>query len=167
MPGYFDCIPACPFHSNTSNPQFKSISQGLIVIDSLDECHGSSIQILHYPCTLGGSLSHPIPTSSRCQLSQPHIRNTFNLLNKSHAFRHSPWMAHMNQQTLTSRSFCEVDSMKSKRNTSLRLIFLSPGRLRREIIDRLVRKSSGQFIYDSWSISILLTISPLWGDWTL
>ncbi|KAF8810394.1 hypothetical protein BYT27DRAFT_7186617 [Phlegmacium glaucopus] len=120
----------------------------LIVIDGLDECHSPLVQssIIHALST--ALLRIPVPiillVASR---PEPHIRNAFNRLNKSQASRHivldDSYEPDADIKAFLLSRFAEI-----KENHPL-AVYIPQSWPSAEIIDRLVRKSSGQFIYAS------------------
>ncbi|KAF8810404.1 hypothetical protein BYT27DRAFT_7186632, partial [Phlegmacium glaucopus] len=120
----------------------------LIVIDGLDECHGPSIQSSIIRALSTALLCIPVPIillfASR---PEPHIRNAFNLLNKSQACRHivldDSYEPDADIKAFLLSRFAEI-----KENHPL-AVYIPQSWPSAEIIDRLVRKSSGQFIYAS------------------
>ncbi|KAF8811830.1 hypothetical protein BYT27DRAFT_6437434 [Phlegmacium glaucopus] len=120
----------------------------LIVIDGLDECHGPSIQSSIIRALSTALLRIPVPiiflVASR---PEPHIRNAFNLLNKSQACRHivldDSYEPDADIKVFLLSRFAEI-----KENHPL-AVYIPKSWPSAEIIYRLVRKSSGQFIYAS------------------
>jgi NACHT domain len=124
----------------------------LIIIDGLDECNGPAIQ-----CSIVRLLSRalrrvPVPlillVASR---PEPHIRNTFNLLIKSeygslvsrHIVLDDSYEPDTDIKEFIVSRFNEI-----KENHHL-ATYIPESWPSEEIIDQLVRKSSGQFIYAS------------------
>ena len=105
--------------------------------------------MLHYSSTLEGSSSHSVPlillVASR---PEPHIRNTFNLLTKSesHLSLHII-LDDSHQPDVDIKEFLVSRFKDIKENHHLTTYI--PESWPSEIIDRLVRKSLGQFIYAS------------------
>ncbi|KAF8809782.1 hypothetical protein BYT27DRAFT_6516972 [Phlegmacium glaucopus] len=120
----------------------------LIVIDGLDECHGPLIQssIIHVLST--ALLRIPVPlfllVASR---PEPQIRNAFNILNKHHASRHIV-LDNSYEPDADIKVFLLSRFEEIKENHRL-AVYIPRSWPSAEIIDRLVRKSSGQFIYAS------------------
>ncbi|KAF8815723.1 hypothetical protein BYT27DRAFT_7192458 [Phlegmacium glaucopus] len=120
----------------------------LIVVDGLDECHGPLIQSSIIRVLSTALLHIPLPlillVASR---PEPHIRNAFNLLNKSQASRHivldDSYEPDADIKVFLLSRFEEI-----KENHPL-AVYIPKSWPSAEIIDRLVRKSSGQFIYAS------------------
>jgi hypothetical protein len=151
----------------------------LIIIDGLDECDGPAIQ-----CSIIRLLSEalrriPVPlillVTSR---PEPCIRNTFNSLIKSES--------HVCRHIVLDESYDTDDDIKKflvsrfkgiKENHHL-ATYIPESWPSKEIIDRLVRKSSGQFIYASTvmkyldslkhrpmrRLDVILGLSPVVGD---
>ena len=120
----------------------------LIIIDGLDECHGPSIQCSIIRLISSALLRIPVPfillVASR---PEPHIRTAFNLLIKSHASRHIVLDDSYNpdadiKEFLLSR----FNEIKTHHPLAAYIPESWPSA---EIINQLVRKSSGQFIYAS------------------
>ena len=126
----------------------------LIIIDGLDECNGNSIQrsIIHSLST--ALLRHRVPLilffASR---PEPHIRSAFNAFDISHSSHHivldDSYDPDTDIKTFLSCRFKEI-----KENHPLATVipeWWPPA----EIIDKLVQKSSGQFIYASTVVKYL------------
>ena len=122
----------------------------LIIIDGLDECHDPSVQssIIR---TISKALRRvPVPlillVASR---PESHIRNTFNLLIKSesHTSRHIV-LDNSYEPDADIKLFLLSRFNEIKENHQLAM-YIPQSWPSEEIIDRLVRKSSGQFIYAS------------------
>ncbi|KAF8805135.1 hypothetical protein BYT27DRAFT_6667774 [Phlegmacium glaucopus] len=130
------------------NPAVRKKWPRLIVIDGLDECHGPVIQSSIIRLLATALLSIPVPlillVASR---PEPHIRNAFNLLNKHHASHHivldDSYEPDADIKVFLLSRFEEI-----KENHPL-AVYIPKSWPPAEIIDRLVRKSSGQFIYAS------------------
>ncbi|KAF8810496.1 hypothetical protein BYT27DRAFT_7186573 [Phlegmacium glaucopus] len=120
----------------------------LIVIDGLDECHGPLIQSSIIRLLSAALLRIPVPLilliASR---PEPHIRNTFNLLNKHHASRRIV-LDNSYEPDADIKVFLLSRFQEIKENHPL-AVYIPKSWPSVEIIDRLVRKSSGQFIYAS------------------
>ena len=120
----------------------------LIIIDGLDECHGPLIQCSIIRILSAALIRIPVPlillVASR---PEPHIRSTFILLNKSHASRHivldGSYKPDADIRVLLLSRFKEI---KENHPFSAYIPESWPSE---EVIHRLVRKSSGQFIYAS------------------
>ena len=120
----------------------------VIIIDGLDECHDPSIQ-----CSIISVLSAALRRITVPILlfiaSRPeaHIRHTFNVLNKSHASHHivldDSYKPDADIKTFLLSRFHQI---KENHQFSINIPKCWPPA---EVIDRLVRKSSGQFIYAS------------------
>ncbi|KAF8803646.1 hypothetical protein BYT27DRAFT_7109348, partial [Phlegmacium glaucopus] len=120
----------------------------LIVIDGLDECHGPLMQSSIIRVLSTALLRIPIPlillVASR---PEPHIRNTFNLLNKSQASRHIVLDdSYEPDADIKVFLLSRFDGIKENHPLA---VYIPKSWPSAEIIDRLVRKSSGQFIYAS------------------
>ena len=123
----------------------------LIVIDGLDECHGSLIQrsIIHVLST--SLLRIPVPfillIASR---PESHIRNAFNILNTSrHIVLDGSYQPDADIKEFLRSRFNEI-----KENHQL-AAYIPESWPSEEIVNRLVRKSSGQFIFASTVIKYL------------
>ena len=120
----------------------------LILIDGLDECDSPSIQssIIRALSTtlLRLPLSLFLLIASR---PEPNIRNTFNLLNKSYISRHivlnNSYKPDADIKEFLLSRFTEI-----KENHQL-AAYIPQTWPSEEVIDRLVQKASGQFIYAS------------------
>ncbi|KAF8815007.1 hypothetical protein BYT27DRAFT_7201103 [Phlegmacium glaucopus] len=120
----------------------------LIAIDGLDECHGPLIQSSIIRVLSKALLRIPLPlillVASR---PESHIRNAFNILNKSQAHHHivldDSYEPDADIKVFLLSRFEEI-----KENHPL-AFYIPKSWPSAEIIDRLVRKSSGQFIYAS------------------
>ena len=117
----------------------------LIIIDGLDECHGASVQCFIIRVLSAALLCTTIPLllliASR---PEPDIRNTFNVLKKSrHIVLDESYQPDADIKTFLLSRFNEI---KENHRFSIAIPEFWPSE---EIIDRLVRKSSGQFIYAS------------------
>jgi NACHT domain len=148
----------------------------LIIIDGLDECNGPAIQ-----CSiirlLSKALRHvPVPlilfVASR---PEPHIRNTFNLMIKSvsrHIVLDDSYESDADIKELLVSGFKEI-----KENHHLGT-YIPKSWPSEAVINRLVRTSSGQFIYASTvmkylnspkhrpmkQLDIILGLTPVIGD---
>ncbi|KAF8809778.1 hypothetical protein BYT27DRAFT_7135942 [Phlegmacium glaucopus] len=120
----------------------------LIVIDGLDECHGPLVQSSIIRVLSTALLRIPVPlillVASR---PEPHIRNTFNLLHKSQPSRRIA-LDDSYEPDADIKVFLLSRFEEIKKNHSL-AFYIPKSWPSAEIIDRLVRKSSGQFIYAS------------------
>ncbi|KAF8805707.1 hypothetical protein BYT27DRAFT_7103972, partial [Phlegmacium glaucopus] len=120
----------------------------LIVIDGLDECYGPLIQSSIIRVLSAALLRTPVPlillVASR---PEPYIRNAFNILNKSQASRHIV-LDESYEPDADIRVFLLSRFEEIKENHPL-AVYIPKSWPSAEIIDRLVRKSSGQFIYAS------------------
>ena len=120
----------------------------LIIVDGLDECDGPSIQ-----CSIIRLLSKAFRRVPLILLvaSRPeqHIRNTFNLLtkSKSHVSRHIV-LDESYKPDVDIKEFLVSRFKEIKENHHL-ATFISESWPSEGIVNRLVRKSSGQFIYAS------------------
>ena len=122
----------------------------LIIIDGLDECHDPSVQSSIIRKISKALRRVPVPlillVASR---PESHIRDTFNLLIKSesHASRHivldNSYKPDTDIKLFLRSRFDEI-----KENHQL-AAYIPQSWPSEEIVDRLVRKSSGQFIYAS------------------
>ncbi|KAF8815019.1 hypothetical protein BYT27DRAFT_7227758 [Phlegmacium glaucopus] len=120
----------------------------LIVIDGLDECQDHSVQSSIIRVLSKALLRIPLPlillVASR---PEPHIRNTFNVLNKSQASRHIV-LDDSYEPDADIKAFLLSRFEEISENHPL-ASYLPKSWPSGEIIHRLVRKSSGQFIYAS------------------
>ncbi|KAF8815005.1 hypothetical protein BYT27DRAFT_7238561 [Phlegmacium glaucopus] len=120
----------------------------LIVIDGLDECHDPLIQSSIIRVLSTALLRIPVPlfllVASR---PEPHIRNAFNILNKSQASRHIV-LDDSYEPDADIKAFLLSRFEEIKDNHPL-AVYIPKSWPSAEIINRLVRKSSGQFIYAS------------------
>ena len=120
----------------------------LIVIDGLDECHGSSVQCSLIRLVSKALIHIPVPlillVASR---PEPHIRTTFNLLSKSHASRRIV-LDNSYEPDADIKEFLlsRFDEIKAHHQLAAYIPESWPPA---EIINQLVQKSSGQFIYAS------------------
>ncbi|KAF8815033.1 hypothetical protein BYT27DRAFT_7201133 [Phlegmacium glaucopus] len=127
----------------------------LIVIDGLDECHDhDSVQSSIIHLLSKALLRIPLPlillVASR---PEPHIRNTFNLLNKSQASRHIVLDdSYEPDADIKAFLLSRFEDIKEKHPLAHYIPKSWPST---EIIHRLVRKSSGQFIYASTVMTYL------------
>jgi len=120
----------------------------LVVIDGLDECHGPLIQCSIIRVLSAALLRVSVPlfllVASR---PEPHIRNTFNILNKSHAFRHIV-LDNSYKPDADIKEFL-LSRFKEIRENHPLSSYIPRSWPSAQIIKRLVRKSSGQFVYAS------------------
>ena len=122
----------------------------LIIIDGLDECRDPFIQ-----CSVIRLLStalRRVPVLLILLIAsrpEPHIRNTFNHLIKfeSHPSRHIV-LDDSYKPDVDIKEFLVSGFKKIKENHQL-AVYIPESWPSEEIVDRLVRKSSGQFIYAS------------------
>ena len=120
----------------------------LILIDGLDECNGHSIQYSIIRTLSTALLQHRVPlilfVASR---PEPHIRNAFNASDISGSSHHivldNSYDPDADIKVFLLSRFKEI-----KKNHPL-ATFIPKSWPPAEIIDRLVQKSSGQFIYAS------------------
>ena len=120
----------------------------LIIIDGLDECQDPSIQCSIINILSDALLRITVPlrllVASR---PEPHIRRAFNILDKSRPSRHivldDSYEPDADIKTFLLSRFHNI---KENHQFSTSILKHWPSE---EIIDRLVRKSSGQFIYAS------------------
>lgn len=120
----------------------------IILIDGLDECNGNSIQcsIIHALST--ALLRHRVPlillVTSR---PEPHIRSAFNALEISHSSRHIVLDNSYNPDAdIKEFLLCRFKEIRENHPLAT---FIPESWPPVEIIDTLVQKSSGQFIYAS------------------
>ncbi|KAF8809769.1 hypothetical protein BYT27DRAFT_7232197 [Phlegmacium glaucopus] len=120
----------------------------LIVIDGLDECHGPLVQSSIIRALSTALLRIPLPlillVASR---PEPHIRKAFNILNKSQVSRHIV-LDDSYEPDADIKIFLLSRFEDIKENHPL-AVYIPDSWPSAKIIDRLVRKSSGQFIYAS------------------
>ena len=120
----------------------------LVIIDGLDECRDPSIQcsIIKVLSDALGRITVPILLFIASR-PEPHIRRAFNLLNRSHPSRHivlnDSYKPDADIKTFLLSRFHEIKE-NHQFSTNIPKCWPSEG-----VIDRLVRKSSGQFIYAS------------------
>jgi NACHT domain len=132
-----------------SNPVDAKQWPRLIIIDGLDECDGPSIQ-----CSIIRVLSaalRRVPFSLILLIAsrpEPHIRNTFNLLIKSESVFRQIVLDKSYKPDADIKEFLVSRFKEIKENHQL-AAYIPESWPSDEIIDRLVRKSSGQFIYAS------------------
>ena len=122
----------------------------LIIIDGLDECDGPSIQssIIRLLSTALRHIQIPLIllVASR---PEPHILNTFNFLIKSESqFSRHIVLDDSYEPDADIREFLVSRFKEIKENHRL-AVYIPVSWPSEEIVDRLVRKSSGQFIYAS------------------
>lgn len=118
----------------------------IILIDGLDECNGNSIQcsIIHALST--ALLRHRVPlillVTSR---PEPHIRSAFNAFEISDSFHHIVLDNSYNPDADIKQFFlCRFKEIRENHPLAAFIPGLWPPA---KIIDTLVQKSSGQFIY--------------------
>ena len=132
----------------TVNPADAKEWPRLIILDGLDECHDPSIQcsIIHVLSAALLRITVPLRllVASR---PEPRIRHAFNILDKSRPSRHivldESYKPDADIKTFLLSRFHEI---KENHGYSITIPKYWPSE---EIIDRLIRKSSGQFIYAS------------------
>ena len=128
----------------------------LIIIDALDECDGTAIQCSIIRLLSAALRRVPFPlillVASR---PEPHIRNAFNLLIKStsHTSRHIV-LDDSYKPDADIKEFLVSQFREIKENHQL-AAYIPESWPSPEIVDRLVRKSSGQFIYASTAMKYL------------
>ncbi|KAF8811483.1 hypothetical protein BYT27DRAFT_7336163 [Phlegmacium glaucopus] len=129
----------------TVRPSDVKIWPRLIIIDGLDECHGPSIQcsIIRLLSTALRRIKFPLILLI-ASTPEPHIRKAFNLLDSCcHIVLNDSYKPDADVKTFLISRFEEI---KQKHLLAKSIPRSWPSA---EIIDRLVRKSSGQFIYAS------------------